>query len=115
MYQHSCLNFRFAAQTATAPSQQNTKSAIRKNDCKIVTRNPNLVNIYLDKKMRLSNHHGNDSYERILEPIVNELAIQRKNVPDVCQQNFQSFCLFSVNQMQVSSANQPCDRNIFKS
>ena len=29
--------------------------------------------------MRLSNHHGNESYDRILEPIANELAIQREN------------------------------------
>ena len=29
--------------------------------------------------MRLSNHHGNESYNRILESIANELAIQREN------------------------------------
>ena len=48
---------------------------------KIVARNPNRVNIYLDKKVHLSNHHRNESYDRILEPIVNELAIQRENYP----------------------------------
>ena len=30
--------------------------------------------------MHLSNHHGNESYG-ILEPIANELAIQRENYP----------------------------------
>lgn len=39
------------------------------------------MNIYLDKKVRLSNHHGNEGYDRILKPIANELAIQRENYP----------------------------------
>ena len=52
-----------------------------KNDCKIVAQYPNQVNIYLEKKVHLSNHHGNESYDRILEPIANELAIQRENYP----------------------------------
>ena len=72
------------ALTATAPPHllRDLKQSLRlKNDCKIVTRNPNRVNIYLDKKVRLSNHHGNESYDRILEPIANELAIQRENYP----------------------------------
>lgn len=69
---------------ATAPPHllRDLKQSLRlKNNCKIVARNPNRVNIYLDKKVRLSNHHGNESYDRILEPIANELAIQRENYP----------------------------------
>ena len=39
------------------------------------------LSIYLDKKVHLSNHHGDESYDRILKPIANELAIHRKNYP----------------------------------
>ena len=63
------------ALTATAPPLR------LKTECKIVARNPNRVNIYLDKKVHLSNYHGNESYDRILEPIANELVIQRENYP----------------------------------
>lgn len=72
------------ALTATAPPHLlgDLKQSLQlKNDCKIVARNPNRVNIYLDKKLRLSNHHGNESYDKILVPIANELAIQRENYP----------------------------------
>lgn len=72
------------ALTATAPPHllRDIKQSLRlKNDCKIVARNPNRVNIYLDKKLRLSNHHGNESYDKILVPIANELAIQREKYP----------------------------------
>ena len=54
------------ALTATAPPHllRDLKQSLRlKNDCKIVARNPNRVNIYLDKKVRLSNLHGNESYD----------------------------------------------------
>lgn len=43
--------------------------------------NPNRKNIYLNKKVRLSNHHGKESYTAILQPIANELAIQRETYP----------------------------------
>ena len=43
--------------------------------------NPNRVNIYLNKKVRLSNHHGNEGYDRILGPTAHELTIQRENYP----------------------------------
>ena len=72
------------ALTATAPPHllKDLKQSLRlKSDCKIVARNPNRVNIYLDKKVRLSNHYGNESYDHILEPIANELAVQRENYP----------------------------------
>ena len=72
------------ALTATAPPHllRDLKQSLRlKNDCKIVARNPNRVNIYLDKKLRMSNHHGNESYDKILVLIANELAIQRENYP----------------------------------
>ena len=39
------------------------------------------LSIYLDKKVHLSNHHGDESYDRILKPIANEPAIHRKNYP----------------------------------
>lgn len=41
-----------------------------------------LSNIWgLDKEVSHSNHHGNESYDRILEAIANELVIQRENYP----------------------------------
>ena len=49
--------------------------------CKSVAQNPNRVNIYPNKKVRLSNHHGNEGYNRILGPIAHELTIQRENYP----------------------------------
>ncbi|XP_068712781.1 putative ATP-dependent DNA helicase Q1 [Montipora foliosa] len=49
--------------------------------CKIVAVNPNRANTYLDKKIRLSNHLGNESYRAILEPIAFELATQRETYP----------------------------------
>ena len=73
------------ALTATAPPHvvKDLKQSLRlKIDCKIVVRNPNRVNIYLDKEVRLSNHYGNESYDYILEPIANELAVQRENLPN---------------------------------
>lgn len=77
-------NVPMLALTATAPPHllRDLKQSLRlKKDCKIVRVNPNRVNIYLDKKVRLSNHHGNESYNHILEPIANELALQRENYP----------------------------------
>ena len=52
-----------------------------KINCKIVAVNPNRVNIYLDRKERLSNHHAYESYDEILMPIANDLSIQRENYP----------------------------------
>jgi len=49
--------------------------------CKIVAVNRNRANIYLDKKIRLGNHLGNESYRAILEPIASELATQRVKYP----------------------------------
>lgn len=49
--------------------------------CKIVSVNPNRRNIYLEKNVRLSNHHGSESYRAILEPIAQELVIQREKYP----------------------------------
>ena len=72
------------APTATAPLPLLTdlqQSLDLKSDSKIVARNPNRVNIYLEKKVHLNNHYGNESYDHILEPIANELAVQRENYP----------------------------------
>ena len=49
--------------------------------CKVVAANPNRSNIYYDKKMRMSNHHGYESYDEIVIPIANELALQREKYP----------------------------------
>ena len=72
------------ALTATAPPHLLTnlkKSLTLKNSCKVVAANPNRVNIYLDKKMRMSNHHAYESYDRILLPIANRLFVERENYP----------------------------------
>ena len=41
----------------------------------------NRCNIYLETKVRLSNHFGIDSYRAILEPIAQDLAILRDKFP----------------------------------
>jgi superfamily II DNA helicase RecQ len=74
----------FIALTATAPPtmlKRLKQSLSLKSDCKIVSANPNRANIYLEKKLRLSNHHAYGSYDQILVPIANNLAIQRENYP----------------------------------
>lgn len=72
------------ALTATAPPHllNELKNVLHlKNDCKIVAVNPNRDNIYLDKKVRSSDHKVLESYNEILEPIANELLTQRENYP----------------------------------
>ena len=39
------------------------------------------MNIYLDKKVRMSTHHGIASYDQILLPIARDLAIQCEKYP----------------------------------
>ena len=72
------------ALTATAPPQllTNVKQSLSlKTDCKVVAANPNRPNIYFDKKLRMNNHHGYESYDQILIPIANDLAQQREKYP----------------------------------
>ena len=72
------------ALTATAPPHllTNLKQHLSlKSDCKVSAANPNRSNIYFDKKLRMSNHHGFESYDQILFPIASDLALQRENYP----------------------------------
>ena len=72
------------ARTATAPPHllTNLKQSLSlQKGCKVVAANPNRSNIYYDKKMRMSNHHGYESYDRIVIPIAKELALQREKYP----------------------------------
>jgi len=72
------------ALTATAPPHllTNLKQSLSlKTDCKVVAANPNRPNIYFDKKLRMSNHHGYESYDQILTLIANDLAQQREKYP----------------------------------
>ena len=72
------------ALTATAPPhilKRLKESLGLKANCKVVNANPNRVNIYLDKKVRLSTHHGFASYDQILLPIAHDLAIQCEKYP----------------------------------
>ena len=72
------------ALTATAPSQMLKKlkhSLSLKTDCKVIAANPNRSNIYLEKKVRMSNHHGYEGFDQILVPIANDLALQRERYP----------------------------------
>ena len=57
------------------------KKSLMVTSCKTVCVNPNRSNIYWEKKVRLSNHFGNDSYRAILEPFAQDLAIQRDKFP----------------------------------
>ena len=77
-------NLPFIALTATAPPhllKRLKESLSLASDCKVVSVNPNRANIYLDKKPRLSNHYAHESYDQILAPIANKLAVQRENYP----------------------------------
>ena len=72
------------ALTATAPPHllTNLKQSLPlQKGCKVVAANPNRSNIYYDKKVRMSNHHGYESYDTIVIPIANELALQREKYP----------------------------------
>lgn len=72
------------ALTATAPPLllTNLKQSLSlQKGSKVVAANPNRSNIYYDKKMRMSNHHGYESYDRIVIPIAKELAVHRKKYP----------------------------------
>ena len=76
------------ALTATAPPHllTNLKQSLSlQKGCKVVAANPNRSklwsNIYYDKKVRMSNHHGYESYDTIVIPIANELALQREKYP----------------------------------
>ena len=72
------------ALTATAPPQmlKNLKHSLSlKTDCKVIAANPNRSNIYLEKKVRMSNHHGYEGFDQILVPIANDLALQRERYP----------------------------------
>ena len=72
------------ALTATAPPQILTNlqhSLSLKTDCKVIAANPNRSNIYLEKKVRMSNHHGYEGFNQILVPIANDLAMQRERYP----------------------------------
>ena len=77
-------NIPVMALTATAPPHllKALKESLRlKANCKIVNANPNRVNIYLDKKVRMSTHHGFASYDQILLPIAHDLAVQCEKYP----------------------------------
>lgn len=57
------------------------QKSVVKHNCKIVSANPNRMNIYYDKKVRMSNHHGFMSFEQILLPIANKLALLPEKYP----------------------------------
>ena len=72
------------ALTATAPPhllKALKESLGLRANCKIVNANPNRMNIYLDKKIRMSTHHGFASYDQILLPIVHDWAVQCEKYP----------------------------------
>ena len=71
------------ALTATASPQmlEKLEKSLMLTSCKIVTINPNRRNIYLEKKIRLSNNFGSESYRAIIEPIAQELAVKREKYP----------------------------------
>ena len=70
------------ALTATANLLEDLKDNLHlKKDCKVVTVNPNRKNIFLVKKVRLSDHKQFESYDEVLKLIANELLIQTQNYP----------------------------------
>ena len=85
----SCLKAFFPkvpilALTATAPPlliKRLRQSLCLDSDVKIINKNPNRENVFLDKKIRLPNQYGTTSYEEILKPIAQELLKQREKCP----------------------------------
>ena len=72
------------ALTATVPPHllTNLKQILSlQKGCKVVAAIPIRSNIFYHKKMRMSNHHGYESYDQILIPIAKELALQREKYP----------------------------------
>jgi hypothetical protein len=72
------------ALTATAPPHllNDLKNSMNlDSSCKVVSANPNRKNIFLAKKMRMSNHHIYESYSDILLPIANELSVILEKYP----------------------------------
>ena len=51
------------------------------SDMKIINKNPNRENVFLDKKIRLPNQYGTASYEEILKPIAEELLQRQEKYP----------------------------------
>ena len=63
--------------TATANFLDDLKDNLHlKKDCMVVAVNPNRKNIFLVKKICLSDHKQFESYDEILKPIANELLTQ---------------------------------------
>jgi ATP-dependent DNA helicase Q1 len=73
------------ALTATAPPHlllNDLKNSMNlDSSCKVVSANPNRKNIFLAKKMRMSNHHIYESYSDLLLPIANELSVTLEKYP----------------------------------
>ena len=72
------------ALTAAAPPQLLTnlrRSLSLKTDCNVIAASPNRSNIYFDKKLRMSSHHGYEGFNQILLLIANDLAMQREKYP----------------------------------
>ena len=68
--------------TATPSLLEDLKDNLHlKKNCKVVAVNPNRNNIFLVKKVRLSDHKQLESYDEILKPIANELLIQTEDYP----------------------------------
>ena len=70
--------------TATAPQHLIMKlkeSLCLSKDCKIISKNPNRKNIFLNKQKRLSNTYGYESYENILRPIAESLLRETVQYP----------------------------------
>ncbi|XP_057294606.1 ATP-dependent DNA helicase Q1-like [Hydractinia symbiolongicarpus] len=59
--------------TASPPKLRNLKKALKIENCKVVTANPNRKSIFLKKEIRMSNCKGLAGYEDILLPIATEL------------------------------------------
>ncbi len=72
------------ALTATAPPsviRMLIQSLCMDLNVKVINKNPNRENVFLDKRIRLPNQYGTTSYEQILEPIAQDLLQQREKYP----------------------------------
>lgn len=122
----SCLKAFFPrvpmlALTATAPPsliQRIAESLSMNSDVKIINKNPNRENVFLDKKTRLPNQYGSASYEEILKPIAEELLQRREKYPmtiiymklKYCGFAYQLFNKILEDCQFVGDDNEPCSR-----
>ena len=109
------------ALTATAPPmviKRLCQCLCMNRDVKVITKNPNRENVFLQRKIRLPNQYGTLSFEKILVPIANELKVRRQGYPvtiiymklKYCGFEYKLFDKVLGDDQFVESSTDPCTR-----